>query len=50
MSTERMVKFTLPSQQYYSQTFDYDIGYIKNPSAASFVQGFNIVVEDTNGN
>ena len=50
MSTDLMVKFTLSAQQYYSQTFDYDIGYIKNPSVASFVQGFNIVIDDSNGN
>jgi hypothetical protein len=48
-STARMISFNLTAQQFYSQTYDFEIGYIRNPGVSSFVSGFRFIVEDSKG-
>lgn len=43
------IAITLSSLSTYTETFDYEIGFIKNPSASQLVTSFRVVIEDSTG-
>ena len=44
-----MIQFTLPSIATFDYQYEYEIGFIKNPTSAIELSGFRIVIENSSG-
>jgi hypothetical protein len=48
-AAEKMIQFTISSTVTFEFNFDYELGFLKNPSVQSFVSGFRVKLENSAG-